>query len=454
MKIKEADKYKTSSKSYESYIENVTNEIENIKEERENARHNSLIAKAQDKVNEAEKELNNEKNKAESKIKDAENDIAKAKKEIEKAENEITANTKKADKELANAKTEIESAKTEIAKNEAKLAQQEKYINSLPEEQKKLAQKEIEAGKQSLKIAKAEIEKQENELEKTKKSTYNEIEKAKREISNGKSEITKGEKELNDNKKEFEEKIRDAESKLQDAKDKISDIENPTWYVLDRNSNAGYASFIQDTDSIANIGRVFPIVFFVVATLISLTSMTRMVEEQRMQIGTLKALGYSKVQIMMKYIIYAGVACIIGGIIGMSIGFIIIPKVIWIMYKMMYQMTEISLSFNLAYGGIGLVLISICIIGATIYTALKELRNEPAKLMRPKAPKSGNRVMLERITFIWKHLNFSKKVTVRNIFRYKKRFLMTVVRNFRMHCTYTDRLWNKRFCNANSSKPI
>lgn len=451
MKVKESDKYKTSSKSYENYIENVTHEIENIKEERENAKQNSLIAKAQDKVNEAEKELNDEKRRAESKIKEAENDIEQAKKDINNAEKEIETNLKKAEKEFENAKTKIENAKTEITNNETELAKKEGYINSLPAEQKAIAQKEIEAGKQKLKIAKAEIEKQESELEKTKKSTYNEIEKAKKEINKGKSEITKGEKELNDNKKEFEEKIRDAESKLQDAKDKISDIENPTWYILDRNSNAGYISFIQDTDSIANIGRVFPIVFFVVATLISLTSMTRMVEEQRMQIGTLKALGYSKKQIMMKYIIYAGAACIIGGIIGMSIGFIIIPKIIWIMYGIIYQMTDISLSFNLAYGGIGLVLISICIIGATIYTAFRELRNEPAKLMRPKAPKSGNRVILERVTSIWKHLNFSKKVTVRNIFRYKKRFLMTVVRNTRLYSPYTYRVWNKGFRNANSA---
>ena len=172
---------------------------------------------------------------------------------------------------------------------------------------------------------------------------------------------------------------------------------------------------------------MFPIVFFVVAALISLTSMTRMVEEQRMQIGTLKALGYNKLQITSKYIIYASLACIIGAILGMSIGFIILPKIIWMMYGMMYQLPKISISFNFKYGGLGLFLISICIIGATVYTVLKELVNTPAILMRPKAPKMGNRVFLEKIPFIWKRLNFSKKVTVRNIFRYKKRFYMTII---------------------------
>ena len=155
--------------------------------------------------------------------------------------------------------------------------------------------------------------------------------------------------------------------------------------------------------------------------------MTRMVEEERGQLGTLKALGYNNVQITMKYVIYAVLACVIGGILGMSVGFILLPKVIWMMYQMMYQISDISISFNIQYGGIGLLLICICIVGATIYTALKELVQQPAELMRPKAPKSGNRVFLEKIKFIWKHLNFSQKVTARNILRYKKRFYMTVI---------------------------
>ena len=189
----------------------------------------------------------------------------------------------------------------------------------------------------------------------------------------------------------------------------------------------GYASFIQDTKSIRNIGIVFPAVFFIVATLISLTSMTRMVEEQRTQIGTLKALGYSKIQIASKYIIYASLASIIGGILGMCVGFVLLPKIIWMMYEMMYQIGDISLSFNWTYGALGLGLIYICIVGATIYSLIKELKETPAILMRPKAPKIGKRVLLERITFIWKRLSFSRKVTIRNIFRYKKRFLMTVI---------------------------
>ena len=155
--------------------------------------------------------------------------------------------------------------------------------------------------------------------------------------------------------------------------------------------------------------------------------MTRMVEEQRTQIGTLKALGYNKIQIASKYVIYASLASIVGGILGMCVGFVLLPKIIWMMYSMMYEIGDISLNFNWAYGTIGLELIFICIVGATIYAVVMELRHTPATLMRPKAPKIGKRVLLERIPFIWRRLSFSRKVTIRNIFRYKKRFLMTII---------------------------
>ena len=286
---------------------------------------------------------------------------------------------------------------------------------------------EITNGKNQIQTAKTELAKKEAQLNQTKKSTYAKIETAKAELEKSKQELANGEEELNKNKQEFEQKIADAEKELAEAKEKILEIENPTWYVLDRNSNAGYVGFIQDTKNIENIGKVFPIVFFIVATLISLTSMTRMVEEQRMQLGTLKALGYNKLQITSKYVIYASLACIIGAVLGMCVGFVILPKILWMMYGMMYQISDISISFNVKYGLIGLGLISLCIIGATVYTVLKELVNTPANLMRPKAPKMGNRVFLEKLPFIWKRLNFSHKVTVRNLFRYKKRFYMTII---------------------------
>ena len=285
----------------------------------------------------------------------------------------------------------------------------------------------IEDGKNQIEAAKKEIEEQEKEYNKTKSSTIAQIQAAKDKLEASKKEIASGEEELTKQKEEVNKQLSDAEAELIDARDKIAKIEKPTWYVLDREQNAGYASFIQDTESIKNLGQVFPIVFFIVATLISLTSMTRMVEEQRTQIGILKALGYNKFQIASKYVIYASLASVIGGILGMCVGFILLPKIIWLMYSMMYQIGDVSLQFNWKFGTMGLGLIFVCIVGATIYALTRELRETPAILMRPKAPKIGKRVLLERIPFIWKRLSFSSKVTIRNIFRYKKRFLMTII---------------------------
>lgn len=501
IKVANADKYTTSTKEYEDYIETVKDNIENIKEQRENARREQLVEKANEKLQEAENELNTQKQEAETQIQDAEKKLQDGRKEIEDGEAEIESNKKKADTEFANAEREIENAKKEIEENEKQLQQKEQEANAQfaqletqkqglqanleqinsgiaelqaqynlllekvenggtlteQEEQQKLyiegqlqtlnqtqeqlvagiteienginqGKQEIQNGKKQIEQGKAEIEVQEKQLNQTKTSTYAQIEDAKTELENAKQEIIQGEQELEQSKQEYEQKIEDAEAKLLDAKEEVNDIEKPEWYILDRNANSGYVSFIQDTESIENISQVFPIVFFAVAALISLTSMTRMVEEQRMQIGTLKALGYNKFQIISKYIIYASLASIIGGIIGMCVGFVTLPAIIWEMYSMMYQMTDkIVLSFNWKYGGIGLILICICIIGATIYSAIKELKSMPATLMRPKAPKKGNRVILEKLPFIWKHLNFSQKVTIRNIFRYKKRVLMTIV---------------------------
>lgn len=464
--VKDAKNHETSSKEYEDYIEQVKTNIEEIKEKQEQERHDSLVTIAQNKLNDAENEYNSKKQEGQEKIDEASKELEDGKKQIEEAEAKIKQNKAKADSQFKDAENKIADGKKEIEENEKTLNEKEQEVNiqieKLQKQKKQLEENlskidqgaaggqeqynliqngikqideaisegknELQNAKKQIENAKNELTKQEETLNSKKKITYNQIEKAEKEIESKKQELQDGEEELNKNKQEFESQIKDAEKELNDAKEKISEIENPKWYILDRNSNAGYVSFIQDTKSIENISKVFPVVFFIVATLISLTSMTRMVEEQRGQIGTLKALGYNKLQIMMKYIIYAGIATVVGSILGMCVGFVILPEIIWKMYGMMYQMTDkILISFNWKYGGIGLILISICIIGATIYTSLKELISTPSVLMRPKAPKGGNRVILEKIPFIWKRLDFSHKVTVRNIFRYKKRFFMTII---------------------------
>lgn len=246
-------------------------------------------------------------------------------------------------------------------------------------------------------------------------------------VNNAQSKLDDAQKEYDEQKQKAEDELQDAQEKLNDAKTQIAKIEKPTWYILDRNSNYGYAEYIQDTDRIGNLAKVFPIVFFLVAALISLTSMSRMIEEQRVQIGTLKALGYNKIQISFKYIIYAFLATIIGGIAGMIIGFKLLPAIITMMYGMMYTLPKAECVIRMDIGMLGLGFALICTLGATIYTCVKELKEKPAELMLPKAPKPGKRIMLEKITFIWKRLKFTNKVTARNVFRYKKKMLMTVI---------------------------
>ena len=176
-----------------------------------------------------------------------------------------------------------------------------------------------------------------------------------------------------------------------------------------------------------NISKIFPVIFYLVAILISLTSMTRMIEEERIEIGTLKALGYTNLQIISKYILYAFLACIIGGFLGMTVCFYILPKIVWTLYSMVYTMPHFYMTYRLSIGLMGILIAFICIGGATLIVAYRELKEMPSVLMRPKAPKPGKRVLLERINFIWSRLNFTHKVTARNLFRYKKRFLMTII---------------------------
>ena len=207
-----------------------------------------------------------------------------------------------------------------------------------------------------------------------------------------------------------------AKVKIDDLKKELDELDKVEWYVLDLNSNAGYYSYDADTERIANIAKVFPMVFFVVAILICLTTMTRMVEEERIQIGTLKSLGYDDVSISFKYVLYAMLATVIGSLVGVVIGFNIIPNIIFNMYKIMYNVDGFVSSFYWGLTLQGMVIALICTVGATIYACAKTLKEVPASLLRPKAPTVGKRVWLEYIPFIWKH-----------VFRYKKRMFMTIL---------------------------
>ena len=464
---------------YQELINEANEEIAKAEEEFNTEKQNgeTQIQDAENKINEgkaqiasAESEISSNETKAKKEFANAEAQIENGKTEI--AKNALRLNNQKieaekgfaqaeeqkaglqstldninnaikiTDNSIAEKQAQLETAETdeEIATINQEIAQlqatKQVYENNRQSVQAGITEidnqiasgrAELQNAETQINNAKSELAKQETTLNQTKSKTNTQIANAKKELETSKQEIANAETELENSRAEFNSKIEEAEGKLIDAKEKVSEIEKAKWYILYREQNAGYSSYIQDTESIENLSVVFPIVFFAIATLVSLTSMTRMVEEQRTQIGTLKALGYNKLQIASKYIIYATLACVIGGFLGMCVGFILLPKIIWLMYSIMYDIEDIIISFNWNYATIGLGLILICIVGSTIYAVYKELRQTPATLMRPKSPKMGKRVLLERIPFIWKHLKFSQKVTVRNIFRYKKRFLMTII---------------------------
>lgn len=266
------------------------------------------------------------------------------------------------------------------------------------------------------------------------KNRYEEVKKdAEDKIADAQNKIDNMAASVNGNipeglKEKLEEELNNAGLSIEKARKDLDEIRYPKWYILDRKDNIAYDGFIRDISSVNKLGGIFPLILFLIAALISLNSMTRMVEEQRIQIGTLKALGYSSILIALKYIAFAFIACVIGGFVGMSAGFVILPRTIWRMYELDYSLpNDLVLSFDYKNGGIGLLIMLSMIILATVAAIYEELKEVPAVLMRPKVPKEAKRVLLERIGFIWRALNFSQKVTIRNIFRYKKRFLMTII---------------------------
>ena len=372
---KDAKETVTNSDEYLSIINSVTSEIEAIKETRENARYKSLVDEATKKVNDAQKEFDDKKQDVEAELQDAEN-------QIKNAENQITSSERKIQNGEKELNTQIEQANAQFASAKAQIENAEKQLEAAPLED---AVKEAQ---------KAELLKQKQSLEASQKEAEAKFEQARTEIANNKAEIRKAKSKLSSSKAEFEDKkqeaqdkLDEAQSKIDDAKNEISKIEKCKWYIQDRLDNSGYNNIFDAIKTMSNISKLFPVIFYLVAVLISLTSMTRMIEEERIEIGTLKALGYTNTQIILKYIIYSLFACILGGALGMIVGLYLIPNIVWIMYSMIYSIPKFYSSFRFDIGLLGTIISFICIGGATILVAVKELKQMPSVLMRPKPPK-------------------------------------------------------------------
>ncbi len=342
--------------------------------------------------------------------------------------------------EIAEKEPVLQAAGAQIAAAQAILEQKQQEADvQFAEAKKQLEQGQaaIEAGRQQLEASRKKLVEGEEQAKKGQKqidagwSKIHDGEKQKTEsealIVENEEKLAQAKEEYEQGKAEAEQEIYDGEEKIKDAQLEINKIENAQWYVQDRSALPEYTGFGDNADRIRAIAKVFPILFFIVAALISLTTMTRMVEEQRTQIGTLKALGYGKLSIAGKYLNYALLATIGGSIFGVLFGEKVFPYIIVTAYKIMYtHVPDVVIPYNWEYGIMAAGAAILCTGLATLLACYKELASQPAVLMRPPAPKQGKRVFLERIPFIWKHLSFIWKSTIRNLIRYKKRFFMTV----------------------------
>ncbi len=464
------------SDAYEDAVDEVTQEIKDIAGDRCEIRYAEVVREAQDAIAEAETEVSDgEQELADAKeeledgweqLADAKTGLGTLKSGIEQMENALNASQTELDassEDLKQARTELEANRgqidgyrtlvatmdSQIAELQEKIDELQTQIDASPGDSAKISERDAKIAERDALITQRDAMKtsiakfdQNDALLLQNEAAYEEGKKAldakwaelaalKKTYDSGMADYTAGMSAYEDNLSELnanQAKLEDAKADIIQAKADLADVDVPEWYVLDRNYITTCVAYAQDSERIGNIGNVFPVIFFLVAALVSLTTMTRMVEEERVQIGTLKALGYRKSSIAAKYVMYAFLATMLGGTIGTLIGQIIFPAVIMNAYKIAYvTLTDFVTPIHLKYSLISMIAAVVSTTAATLAACYKELLAAPAELMRPAAPKIGKRVFLERITFIWKHLNFSNKAAVRNLFRYKKRLFMTVL---------------------------
>lgn len=479
VKVSGAEEKIAFTDEYNNLSDAAKEAVSAIEEERCAVRKQEIVDAANEKLADSEKTVNEKSRELEDAKKELENGKSKAAEELEKAKQQLTDG----EAELADAKQQIADGETQLADAKAQLNDKQAQLDSaetqyesgkaqLDQKEQELADAEqvylsnyskympiITAGKEQITAEKSQIAAARSQLDSTKSqitdgkaqilSAWALLNEKEDTLNASKAQLASGEQELADGRSKYEQaekeaeeqitdgqaKITDGEKQLTDARQKIADakaeikkIENPKWYVQTReDALTEYQGYGDNADRMRSIGKVFPVLFFLVAALISLTTMTRMVEEQRVQIGTMKALGYGKAAIAGKYIGYALIATLGGSIFGVLAGEKILPFIIIYAYMILYKhlpaiLVPYHMSYALQASGIAVA----CTLIATIASCYKELAAEPAELMRPAAPKQGKRILLERIGIIWKHLNFTWKSTVRNLIRYKKRFFMTI----------------------------
>lgn len=390
---------------YTNAVEPVQERVEALEEERCQARYDEVTEEPRQELADAKTSWQEEKDKADSELADARSQLDDGWKQLNDAKDQ-----------LADSRTEYEQNYESTVEQ---LTQQQEQLDAgkamMSEEQITQAQEQIDAAYAALDEAKQSLD------------------EAEAQIKENEEELTKQEETYENSKTEVDSKLADTWNEIEDSQKELDDIEVPTWQVINRESLPGYTDYGSNAERMGAIGKVFPALFFLVAALVALTAITRMVEEQRTLIGTYKALGYSKVSIAKKYLVYALSATLGGSIVGVLIGEKLFPIIVIVAYRIMYtSLLTLVIPYNWHYAIMSTALAVLSVTFAAFAACYKELSAQPAVLMRPVAPKPGKRVLLEHIGFIWKHLSFSQKNTFRNLFRYKKRLIMTV---FGIGCT-------------------
>lgn len=373
-----------------------------------------------------------------------------AKAEIQKGRDELEDGRAEYEREKADALAKLSDSKGTLDKNKKKLEDGRKELEKTKADLKS-KKKQTESGINEIKSAIEAMSADPNTPAETVaalEGQLQQLEAGKKQIDSGLKQIKSKEKTLASNEKqlqqgyddyysgkaeaeagfaEAEAELADAEKKLEDAEKELEDIKKPELYVQTRDDNIGFSSFDSNTDIVNSIAKVFPVFFFLIAALVCSTTMSRMIEEERTQIGAFRALGFTNGRIMWKYMVYSGSSALIGCVIGYMLGSRFFPMAIWTAYGMMFGFAPLEYYFDLPLAAISLVVSLICSMGTTYFACRGQLKMTPAEILRPKAPKAGKRVFLEHIGFIWNHLKFLHKVTIRNIVRYKKRMIMMIL---------------------------
>lgn len=417
--------------AYDGLVDPVIEQGEDLGKRRGTQWYMDTVAQAKNTLAQKQQEYDDAVAEADRRFDRAQRDINRGWAEIEEGEETIASARDELAAQQAQGEADIRQAREALANEQAAYDQAyADYLStrdSMAPEQRAQTESDLAAWKSAIETQAALIDQNEQNLNQTIAAATAELDAQEQALIKGRADLRAAQRRLNRERADAEEEFADAREQLVEVAQDIEDIPEAKWYVLGHDANMGFVDYRMSADRMKSITRIFPTFFFVIAALVCLTTMTRMVDEQRGNMGTLKALGYTKRDIASKYLIYAAIASVLGSVIGVLIGMWLFPYTIFSAYSMMFTLPGPNLFFHVGNAALAVAIAVSVIMAATLLACYRELHDAPASLMRPKAPKAGKLILLERIGFVWRRMNFSNKVTARNLFRYKKRLFMTLI---------------------------